>query len=116
MKQLGYGTKAIRQVIGPLTMKSMKKDSDAAFRHVSAEESQLMKTLHDDGLGVKAIASTVHRSSDTVSKHLFKKNKRQKPQHVGRPVVITEAKFKQIQKAHKKLCGSRGVRKSPSRR
>ena len=96
MKQLGYGTKAIRQVIGHL--KSMKKDSDAAFRHVSAEESQLMKTLHDDGLGVKAIASTVHRSSDTVSKHLFKKNKRQKPQHVGRPVVITEAKFKQIQK------------------
>lgn len=103
MKQLGYGTKPIQQVIGPLTMKSMKKGSDAAFRHVSAEESQLMKTLHDDGLGVKAIASTVHRSFDTVSNHLFKKNKRQKPQHVGRPVVITEAKIKQIQTAHKNV-------------
>ncbi|CAJ1422967.1 unnamed protein product [Effrenium voratum] len=101
MKLLGYGTKAIQKVIAPLAMKKPKKDNDG-FQHVSPEEDVLMKNMHAEGMGIKKIASAIGRSTDTVSKHVFKKNnKKTKP--TGRPVAISEQSFKQIQKVYQKL-------------
>ncbi|CAJ1423962.1 unnamed protein product [Effrenium voratum] len=101
MKQLGYGPKAIRQILLPVTgKKAMKKDT--AFVHVSPIEEELMKHLHSDGLGVKKVAAAVGRSTDTVSKHLFRKNKT-KSGRVGPKVIITENKYKQMEKAYQKL-------------
>ncbi|CAJ1348781.1 unnamed protein product [Effrenium voratum] len=101
MKQLGYGPKAIRQILLPVTgKKAMKKDT--AFVHVSPIEEELMKHLHSDGLGVKKVAAAMGRSTDTVSKHLFRKNKT-KSGRVGPKVIITENKYKQMEKAYQKL-------------
>ena len=61
-----------------------------------------MKHMHADGLGVKRIAAAVRRSTDTVSKHLFRKCG-QTPGKVGPKVCITEAKYKQIYKGYQRL-------------
>ena len=67
MKQLGTAPKAIRQILLPVTGKKAMKSV-----HVSPIEEELMKHLHSDGLGIKKVAA---RSTETVSKHLFRKTK-----------------------------------------
>ena len=101
MRKLGFSPTAVRQVTAPLRVKKALKKS-ASFHHVTPQEAALMKRLHDEGIGVKKVAASVGRSSDTVSKHVFKKHFRQTTQ-VGRPVVINEAKFKQLQKGYQKM-------------
>ena len=79
-----------------------------AFSHVTPVEEELMKHMHADGLGVKRIAAAVRRSTDTVSKHLFRK-RGQTPGKASWKVCITEAKYKQIYKGYQRfLQKSRG--------
>ena len=90
-KQLGHGTQAISKILNSLS--KARAVHGKAFSHVTAVEEELMKHMHADGLGVKRIAAAVSRSTDTVSKHLFRKCG-QPPSKVGRKVAITEAKHK----------------------
>ena len=76
----------------------------AMSRHqVDSCEDALMKSLHTEGYGVKKIAAMLRRSTDTVSKHVFKKNTKRVVQSKGRPKVITETVFKRMQKVYQKL-------------
>lgn len=100
MKQLGYGPKAAQKILAPLLAKKVAKG--VAFTHVPPVEEELMKHLHGDGLGVKKIAAALGRSSDTVSKHLYRRHTK-KAGSVGPKVYISEAKYKQMAKAYQKL-------------
>ena len=61
-----------------------------------------MKRWHAEGLGVKTIASRLGRSTDTISKHIFKKHVRgAKP--VGRPAAITPAVLKKVKATYTKM-------------
>ena len=100
MKQLGYGQAAIGKILQPLTKRPAQ--CDQAFAHVTATEEELIRHLHADGLGVKRIAAALGRSTDTVSKHLFRKCKK-KPVKVGRKACITEGKYKHIHKGYQRL-------------
>lgn len=103
MKSLGYSVKEINKVAGGIAAKKLPVNKeDAAFKHVSTEERDAMKKMHDDGMGVKKIAATLGRSTDTVSKHVFHKNKC-KTAAVGRPIAISEVLFRRIQKVYQKL-------------
>eukprot|EP00435_Cladocopium_sp_Y103_P051656 s1435_g16.t1 len=107
MKQLGYGAQVIGKILKPLSKGPAVPGK--AFSHVTPVEEELMKHMHSDGLGVKQIAAAVRRSTDTVSKHLFRKCG-QPPAKVGRKVAITEGKYKQIYKGYQRL-----LRKSPGK-
>jgi len=100
MKQLGYCSQAITKILKPLSKGPAAHGK--AFSHVTPVEEELMKHMHADGLGVKRIAAAVRRSTDTVSKHLFRKCG-QTPGKVGPKVCITEAKYKQIYKGYQRL-------------
>ena len=100
MKQLGYCAQAITKILKPLSKGPAAHGK--AFSHVTPVEEELMKHMHADGLGVKRIAAAVRRSTDTVSKHLFRKCG-QTPGKVGPKVCITEAKYKQIYKGYQRL-------------
>ena len=75
--------------------------AEQAFKHVTVDEGALMRQMHEDGNGVKKIAATLHRFTDTVPKHVFKKHVKKAPH--GRPVAITPATYKKLEKVHKKL-------------
>ena len=62
-----------------------------------------MKTWHAEGLGVKTIAKRLERSTDTVSKHVFKKNKRGKKKPVGRPQTISDERFSTIMSTYEAM-------------
>ena len=107
MQELGYGAKSIQAITPGVRAKSTKKGGRKAeraeqdFKHVTVDEGALMRQMHEDGHGVKQIAATLHRSTDTVSKHVFKKHVKKAPH--GRPVAITPATYKKLEKVHKKL-------------
>ena len=73
------------------------------YHHVSARESTIMKSLHNDGYGVKKIAAIVKRSTDTVSKHVFKRNTKNTARPKGRPSVVSETVFKRLHRVYQKL-------------
>ena len=103
MKRLGYSVKEINKVAaGVKPKKQPANQEDAAFKHVSTEERDSMKKMREDGMGVKKIAAALGHSTDTVSKHVFHKNKK-KPATVGRPIAISEMLFRRIQKVCQKL-------------
>ena len=52
--QLGYNSKAIRDIVGPVTKEKAEKGGES-FQHVGPVEGELMKTLHEDGMGVKKL-------------------------------------------------------------
>lgn len=83
--------------------------SMAKFAHVRKEEEELMKAWHSDGVGVRAIAKRLRRSTDTVSKHLFKKHKRN-PKPVGRPRAIAPKTFTKVQKTYEKAIANAGAK------
>ena len=62
-----------------------------------------MKTWHAEGLGVKTIAKRLERSTDTVSQHVFKKNKRGKKKPVGRPQTISDERFSTIMSTYEAM-------------
>ena len=62
-----------------------------------------MRKLHAEGMGVRKIGSLLSRSSDTVSKHVFKQHIKKTPIPKGRPQVITPALFKKMEKEYQKL-------------
>lgn len=101
MAQLGYNSKAIRDIVGPVTKEKAEQGGES-FQHVGPVEGELMKTLHEDGMGVKKIAAALGRSTDAISKHVFKKN-RKRTKSVGRPCLLPESKFNMILKAYHKL-------------
>lgn len=74
--------------------------SAPGYAHVGEKEEELMRALHAQGLGVKKIAAMLGRSSDTATKHIFKKNKKKKMAPKGRPVSITPARFKKMLKVY----------------
>ena len=76
MAQLGYNSKAIRDIVGPVTKEKAEKGGES-FQHVGPVEGELMKTLHEDGMGVKKIAAALGRSTDTISKHVFQKEQKE---------------------------------------
>ena len=100
MKQLGYGQLAISKVLRPLS--GAEAACSASFSHVTPIEEELMRHLHASGLGVKRIAAAVGRSTDTISKHLFRRCKA-KPARVGPKVCITDSNYKRIFKGYKRL-------------
>ena len=100
MKQLGYGQHAISKVLRPLS--APEAACSASFSHVTPVEEELMRHLHASGLGVKRIAGALGRSTDTISKHLFRRCKA-KPARVGRKVCITDSNYKRIFKGYKHL-------------
>ena len=62
-----------------------------------------MKAWHAEGLGVKTIARRLERSTDTVSKHVFKKNERGKEKPVGRPQTISDERFAAIMSTYEAM-------------
>ena len=52
-----------------------------------------MKAWHAEGEGVRTIARRLERSTDTVSKHAFKKNERGKKKPRGQPQTISDERF-----------------------
>ena len=70
------------------------------FTHVSDREHALMRQLHGEGNGVRAIAKQLRRSTDTVSKHVFQKSGPETKRPSGRPPAITPTVFKKIQKTY----------------
>ena len=62
-----------------------------------------MKAWHAEGLGVKTIARRLERSTDTVSKHVFKKNERGKKKPVGRPQTISDERFAAIMSTYEAM-------------
>ncbi len=64
MQQLGYGKRAAERV---LETTASKAEKSTGFVHVSDVEDACMRTLHEQGLGVKKIAAALKRSTDTVS-------------------------------------------------
>ncbi|CAK0810004.1 unnamed protein product [Prorocentrum cordatum] len=67
-----------------------------------------MRRLHDSGMGVKRIAAALSRSTDTVSKHLFKKNTTKKSKGRPKHSIRTPKGFLAAQRAYKKLLKSSG--------
>lgn len=55
----------------------------------SKSRGALKRQMHEGGHGVKRVAATLHRSTDTVSKRLFEKHVKQVPH--GRPAAVTQA-------------------------
>ena len=100
MKQLGYGQHAISKVLRPLS--GAEAACSASFSHVTPVEEELMRHSHASGLGVKRIAGALGRSTDTISKHLFRRCKA-KPARVGRKVCITDSNYKRIFNGYKRL-------------
>ena len=100
MKQLGYGQHAISKVLQPLS--GAEAACSASFSHVTPVEEELMRHLHASGLGVKRIAGALGRSTDTISKHLFRRCKA-KPARVGRKGCITDSNYKRIFNGYKRL-------------
>ena len=62
-----------------------------------------MKSLHGDGYGVKKIAALLKRSTDTISKHVFKKNTKRTTKPKDRPQAISECLFKRMMCLYEKL-------------
>ena len=62
-----------------------------------------MKKMHEQGMGLRKIRSMTGRSFDTISKHVFKKNKVRKVNPKGRPPAISPSMFKLVWAAHEKL-------------
>lgn len=101
MRGLGYGPKAVERLLGKSDQSSL---TEKAFVHVDAKEEDLMKTLHSDGYGVKKIAGLLRRSTDTVSKHVFKKlSRKTKTVPKGRPRKISPSLFSKMLKEYEKL-------------
>ena len=75
-----------------------------AFARVTAKESQLFSKLHKQGMGVKKIRAITGRSTDTISKHVFRKNTWRKK--LGRPCVITDQVMKRLKTLHAKMTAS----------
>ena len=59
-----------------------------------------MKDLHDEGLGVNKIAAHLKRSTDWVSKYVFKKDSRAVKKPGGRPPAIGPELRKNIQETY----------------
>ena len=80
-----------------------KTSEEKQFEHVSQREEDLMKKWHKEGLGFDEIAGRLTRSTDTVSRHVFKKNtvKAQVPK--GRPVAISKKMWPKIWKKYNDL-------------
>ena len=79
-----------------------------SFTHVSADERVAMRRLHDSGMGVKKIAAAMGRSTDTISKHLFKKNTAKKAKGRPKHFIRTPKGFLAALRAYKKLLKSSG--------
>ena len=62
-----------------------------------------MQKWHQEGLGVKKISERLERSTDTISKHLFKKHRRGGNKPLGRPAAITDAQFAKIIKTYETM-------------
>ena len=75
----------------------------AKYQHVTNMEAALMKKMHEQGMGLRKIRSMTGRSFDTISKHVFKKNKVRKVNPKGRPPAISPSMFKLVWAAHEKL-------------
>ena len=73
------------------------------FTHVDATEVKLMKTWHDEGLGIKQIGKRLDRAPQTVSNHVFRRNNRFGQKPVGPPRKITPERFKKLMSTHSKL-------------
>lgn len=101
MQQLGYGVAAIRKVLSAVTARASKEEGAACFKHVTVQEEELMRHMHGEGFGVKKIASAIGRSTDTVSKHVFKKHLKKAPK--GRPVAIGPATYKKVESVYQKM-------------
>ena len=82
------------------SVETMPPDS---YEHVSAQEGELFRRLHQNGLGVKKISKATGRSKSTVSQHLFKKHRPAKPKGRPKAFVSTEKGFLAAQKAHARL-------------
>ncbi|CAK0839414.1 unnamed protein product, partial [Prorocentrum cordatum] len=65
-----------------------------------------MRRLHDGGIGVKRITAALSRSTDTVSKHLFKKNATKKSKGRSKHSIRTPKGLFAAQRACKKLLKS----------
>ena len=83
----------------------MSSDVGYTFHRVSEHEANLMKKLHAEGSGVRSIAARLDRSTDTVSKHVFKKNLRGGPLVHGRPQLIDDHLFKKIMAKYEDMLG-----------
>ena len=82
-----------------------------SFTRVSPVEHDAMRRMHASGSGVKSIAKAMNRSTDTVSKHVFKKNTAKKA--TGRPKhsIRTTKGFLAAERAYKKLLKASGGQK-----
>ncbi|CAK0866119.1 unnamed protein product [Prorocentrum cordatum] len=77
-------------------------------RQATRNQHVAMRRLHDSGMGVKRIAAALSRSTDTVSKHLFKKNTTKKSKGRPKHSIRTPKGFLAAQRAYKKLLKSSG--------
>ena len=85
-----------------------------SFTHVSSLEHDAMRRMHDGGSGVKTIAKAMGRSTDTVSKHLFKNNTAKKVKGRPKHAIRTPKGFPAAERAFKKLLKSSGSTKEVS--
>lgn len=60
-----------------------------------------MRHMHGEGFGVKRIASAIGCSTDTASKHVFKKYLKKAPK--GGPLAIGPATYKKVEKVYQKM-------------
>ena len=81
------------------------------FTHVDATEVKLMKTWHDEGLGIKQIGKRLDRAPQTVSNHVFKRHTRFGKKPVGAPRKITPERFRKLMATHSKLLAEAKGRK-----
>ena len=66
------------------------------FNRVPKQEHELMRTLHDEGLGLGKIATRLHRSKDTVSQHVFGRLPRGGAPTMGQPQKIDQKLFTRL--------------------
>lgn len=102
MVQLGYSQTAIKNIIPSRASSRVKPPKEEqCFRHVAPQEADMMRHMHGEGMGVKKIAAATGRSTDTVSKHVFKRHGKTK--FCGRPVAISPAVYKKVEKGYQKM-------------
>ena len=75
--------------------------TEKKFTHVTPREHALMQQWREEGESVNDIAALTKRSTDTVSKHLYKKKRAKKP--LGRPVAISEKDWPHVENTYNKL-------------
>jgi len=101
LRNKNSGVAAVRKVLSAVTAEACKDKGAACFKHVSVQEEELMRHMHGEGFGVKRIASAIGCSTDTASKHVFKKYLKKAPK--GGPVAIGPATYQKVKKVYQKM-------------